>query len=389
MNLNSTDIINDFVHGNKIYLNNASVSLMPKKSIDAMKDFLIDYNSLGPDSSTAESFVIKKLCNIRKIISQMINSQPDEIVLTQSVTDGINFVSSGLILDPDSQIIIRGSSHEHHSNFYPWLKLGERCKLCNLDVNQNGFFQMEQLRKSINSNTKLLTLSHALYNTGAIMPVKRVGELLKQQQQKILYFIDAAQTVGCTNFVNVKNIGCDFMSFNGSKWLCGPMGTGVFYCNRQSSNLLHPSDVGGESAILYDDNKLAYKQIPDKFQTGFRNYVGIVGLETSIQYLLSYGLQNIRKKVISLANILRDELQHISGVTLYGPTDQDERTSIVSFSFDSYEPQYIVEKFEKNDIILAVREIMDKKIVRVSPHLFNSQDDMLQVVHTLKKQILL
>ena len=59
------------------------------------------------------------------------------------------------------------------------------------------------------------------------------------------------------------------MSFNGSKWLCGPMGTGLFYCNRKSSDLLEPKTIGGESAMLYDDTNLAYKELTRQIPNWF------------------------------------------------------------------------------------------------------------------------
>ena len=89
MNLVSKDISSDFPDSDKIYLNNASVSLMPKQSIEAMKEFLISYNSIGPDSKESEPFVTEKLRDVRKIISKIISCQPDEVVLTQSTTDEI------------------------------------------------------------------------------------------------------------------------------------------------------------------------------------------------------------------------------------------------------------------------------------------------------------
>ena len=135
---------------------------------------------------------------------------------------------------------------------------------------------------------KLVSLSHALYNTGAILPVEEIGKIL---QDKIPFFIDSAQTIGCIDDIDVSKIKCNFMSFNGSKWLCGPMGTGLFYCNRKSSELLEPTTIGGESAIIYDETSLAFKELPDKFQTGFRNYVGMVGLESSANYLLNFGMK--------------------------------------------------------------------------------------------------
>jgi len=382
MNLTSRDISNDFSHSNKIYLNNASVSLMPTQSIEAMKEFLISYNSIGPDSKDSELFVTEKLQNIRKIIAKIISCQPDEIVLTQSTTDGINFVANGLSFDDKSNIIIRGMGHEHHANYYPWIKLKEKISVKNLPIDKNGFFKLDDLESFIDNNTKLVALSHALYNTGSILPVEKIGKIL---DNKIPFFIDSAQTVGCIGEMDVSKIKCNFMSFNGSKWLCGPMGTGLFYCNRESSELIKSMTVGGESAIIYDETNLAFKELPDKFQTGFRNYVGMVGLESSARYLLNFGMKNIRKKNLYLSNLFREELSKIQNIILYGPDDPNQRTSIVSFNLKGHDSKEIVDKLEKQNIILAVREIMEQKIIRASPHFFNTESELLQVIDKIKK----
>ena len=375
--------LDDFPNDGKIYLNNASVSLMPLCSIQSMTDFLVSYSAMGPDSIDSEPFVTQKLRKTRKVISQIIKCQPEEVVLTQSTTDGVNIVAGGLSFSPNSNIIIRGFHHEHHANYYPWLRLGKKVQITNLQVDENGLFEIKQLKNSIDKNTDLVALSHALYNTGTILPVEEIGELL--EKQNIPYFLDSAQTVGCIKDFDVQKIKCNFMAFNGSKWLCGPMGTGLFYCKRDSSELLEPLGIGGESAILYDNNKLAYKEIPEKFQTGFRNYVGMVGLEASANYLLRYGINNIRKKIIKLANLLREELSELPGIILYGPESEDERTSIVSFNIQGHKPEQIVEKLEKQKIVLAVREVMDKKLVRASPHFFNDESQIQKTIDAIKR----
>ncbi|QUC64641.1 aminotransferase class V-fold PLP-dependent enzyme [Nitrosopumilus sp. K4] len=381
MNLASKDISSDFPNSGKIYLNNASVSLMPMQSIQAMHDFLIDYNSIGPDSIDSEPFISEKLSNVRKIISKIINSQPDEVVLTQSTTDGINIVANGLSFNENSNLIIRGLSNEHHANLYPWLRLENKTEIRNLSIDKNGFFDFNEFESFLDENTSLVSLSHALYNTGSILPVEKIGKIT---QEKTPFFLDSAQTVGCLSDVDVKKIQCDFMSFNGSKWLCGPMGTGLFYCSRKSSDLLEPTSIGGESAMVYEEKNLAFKDLPDKFQTGFRNYVGIIGLESSANYLEKFGFENIRKKNLYLSKILRDELAKIDDIILYGPDDPEVRTSIVSFNIKGTQPQEIVEKLEKQNIILAVREISNTKIVRASPHFYNSESEIMTVVDAIK-----
>ncbi|MEE8178588.1 MAG: aminotransferase class V-fold PLP-dependent enzyme [Nitrosopumilaceae archaeon] len=383
MNSESIDVVHEFPDKDRIYLNNASVSLMPNSSIKAMSDFLVKYNSLGPDSLESEVFVKEKLIQTRKAISKLIRCQPDEVILTQSTTDGINIVANGLSTSTSSNIVIRGMGHEHHANYYPWLRLAKNITIRSLKIDQIGFFDLKELPKVIDKNTKLVSLSHALYNTGAVLPVEEVGDYV--EKNNIPYFLDTAQTVGCIGDYDFKKTKCDFMSFNGSKWLCGPMGTGIFYCKRSSSDLLEPLTIGGESAMVYDETKLAFKDLPEKFQTGFRNYVGIVGLEASVNYLLHYGLENIHKKIMKFANLLREELSKVSGISLYGPESEEKRNSIVSFTIDGFEPLKIVEKLERQKIVLAEREIQEKKIVRASPHFFNSEEEILKVVDEIKK----
>jgi cysteine desulfurase/selenocysteine lyase len=383
MNLDSTDFMQDFPQDGKIYLNNASVSLMPFSSIEAMKNFLVNYSIKGPDSIDSDVFLKEKLIRIRRTISNLIHCRPEEIVFTQSTTDGVNMVATGLSFDSKSNVVIRGMAHEHHANYYPWLRLSQKLLLKSLKTDLNGFFDIKELHNLVDKNTKCVALSHALYNTGAILPVEEIGEYL--EKNNVPYFIDTAQTVGCFGEYNFKKTKSNFMSFNGSKWLCGPMGTGIFYCKKESSKLLEPSSIGGESAMVYDETSLAYKDIPDKFQTGFRNYVGFVGLEASINYMLQFGLNNIRSKIMKLSNQMREELSKISGITLFGPEDQSKRTSIVSFSIDGQEPQKIVELLEKKKIVIAVREIVDKKILRASPHFFNSGEEIQKVVDEIRK----
>ncbi len=377
------DTTGAFVSSNKTYLNNASSSIIPLKSIKAMTDFIIRYNESGPDSVDFGIELAEKYNQLRQIVSKLIRCKPEEVILTQSTTEGINAVAGGLSFPKNSNIVIRGTTHEHHSNYYPWLRLAKSVELRSIPNDMNGFFEVAEFEKLLDDNTKIVALSHALYNTGAIMPVEEIGKIL--EEKNIPYFLDAAQAVGCIGDYDFSRTKCNFMAFNGYKWLCGPMGIGIFYCRKDSSNLLEPIQIGGESAMIYDSEKIAYKDIPDKFQAGFRNYSAIVGLETSVSYLLHLGLDNIRKKIISLANLFRDEIAKIPDVTLYGPEDQEKRTSIVSFTIGKKSPQDMVERLEKLGIVLAVREISDTKIVRVSPHFFNTETDILRTIDAIKR----
>ena len=380
MNFNS---ISEEFQIEKIYLNNASVSVMPKISIEAMKQFLVSYSEMGPDSPESEIFIKELWDNTRNAVSKLVKCEPEEIVITQSVTDGVNIVANGMNFSDNSNIIIRGAEHEHHANYFPWLRLKNKLNVKNLPIDENGGFTHSELKNLIDKETRLVALSHGLYNSGLILPVKEIGEVL--QSENIPYFLDTAQTVGCIGDFDFADTGCDFMSFNGSKWLCGPMGTGIFYCNKKSSELLEPLSVGGESADSNKDGKLEYKELPEKFQAGFRNYVGLAGMESSITFLQNLGLDNIRKHIMKLSNLFIDEIGKMSESRIYVPEDESIRTSIVSFDIGKSDPETVVSELAKKGIIIAKREIGNKPILRISPHIFNTENEILRIVEELKK----
>ena len=377
------DSISEEFQTDKTYLNNASVSVMPKTSIEAMKQFLIDYSEMGPDSPESEIFIKKLWEKTRKSIAKVVKCNPDEIIITQSVTDGINIVANGMKFENDSNIVIRGGEHEHHANYFPWLKLGKRIDVRSLPVNDNGGFEFSDLKKILDEKTKLVALSHGLYNSGLILPVKEIGKEL--QKENVPYFLDTAQTVGCIGEFDFADTGCDFMSFNGSKWLCGPMGTGVFYCKRESSGLLEPSNIGGETAETNENGELTYKGLPDRFQAGFRNYVGLAGMESSVTFLQNLGWNNIRNHIISLSNLFIDEIGKIPESKVFCPEDESDRTSIVSFEIAKQDPEKIVSELAQKGIIVAKREIYEKPVLRISPHIYNTKDEILSLVEELKK----
>ena len=134
------DSISEEFQTDNIYLNNASVSVMPKTSIQAMNKFLISYSEMGPDSPESEVFIKELWEKTRTSIAKVVKCHTDEIIITQSVTDGINIVANGMKFDNDSNIVIRGGEHEHHANYFPWLKLGKKVDVRSVPIDENGGF---------------------------------------------------------------------------------------------------------------------------------------------------------------------------------------------------------------------------------------------------------
>jgi cysteine desulfurase / selenocysteine lyase len=399
----NTDVVReDFPHTKKkIYMNNGSIAPTPVSTIKAITDAFLKYSIEGPDSKAVNEFIIPLMDELRRRVAALINSEPEEIIFTQSTTEGINYIRNGINWKRGDSVVVRGGTHEHYANYLPWLQLSREKKvnLISLPIDDTGYFDIAELESLISRGRrteskaktttrmartpKLITLSHALYNNGAIMPVDEVGKITKKND--MLFCIDAAQSVGSIE-IDVKRIGCDFMAFPAFKWICGPLGLGILYCSKKAAEVLKPQSIGSESATLSSDQKtLAYLEPPVKFQTGFRNFPALAGLEASVRYLLRIGLGNIRGMNMKVANILRTELGKITGIKLYGPEDENLRTSIVSFSCTEVDSKTITDKLEENEIIFAERNIgSGRKGVRASPHFFNSEAEVMRAVDQLK-----
>lgn len=360
---------------------------MPLSTIKSITDFLVRCSEEGPDSTSVQEYITSLMKELRVNLSRLINCEPEEIIFTQSTTEGINYVASGIEWKKSDAIIARGGLHEHYANYFPWLNISKKfgVKLEEIKINDKGFFDLDKIDKiAKNKNSRLITLSHVLYNNGAIMPVEEVGKIAKRHE--MLYSIDAAQSVG-TIKVDVRRIGCDFLAFPGFKWICGPSGIGIFYCKKESAHWLIPKYIGGESAIITEKKDLVYTDSPQKFQTGFRNYPGIAGLASSIKYIQRLGVNTIRKMNMKIANELVQDLRRIPGISIFGPEDEKARSSIVSFTIDSVNPKTIVSSLEEKGIIVAERDIVGggkKKAVRASPHFFNDLSEVSTFIQNIK-----
>ncbi len=382
------EIRRDFpVTRKKIYMNSGAVAPTSISTIKAVTNFLLKVSEDGPDSAATAEYMTSLLSEVRTRVAHLINCDRDEVVLTQSTTSGLNIVARGIEWNRGDPIVVRGGRHEHYANYLPWVAAAQSkgVILRNVAVDKNGEFDLGDMEKAARGS-RLITLSHVLYNSGAIMPVAEVGRIAAENNA--LLCIDAAQSAGALP-VDVKKIGCHFMAFPGFKWLCGPLGIGVLYCSKKAAEFLEPPAVASESAILSESNVVASLEMPARLQGGFRNYPGAAGLEAALRYTLRLGVDNIVRKNAQLAGQIRQELGAIPGVTFHGPEDDRRRSSIVSFSAPGgTDASTIVKKLEEREVVFAARDIGGgKKAVRVAPHFFNSEEEARTAIGYVKAMI--
>jgi selenocysteine lyase/cysteine desulfurase len=171
-------------------------------------------------------------------------------------------------------------------------------------------------------------LNHASNVTGTILPVAKVGAIVRRH--KVLLLVDAAQTAGVLP-IDVAAMNIDLLAFTGHKGLLGPTGTGGLLLGEWVEvDDLVPLIRGGTGSRSEHEEQPDF--LPDKYESGTLNAVGLAGLSAGLAYVQERGLDAIRAYEMALTRQLIAGLRAIPGITLYGPGDPARQVAVVSFT---------------------------------------------------------
>jgi cysteine desulfurase / selenocysteine lyase len=367
-----------------VYLNNASYTPMSKSGTDAIALALEEYSKNGPSD---ENYLKLKAGGdlARERLSKLINGTKDELVFTESATQSINLVANGFKLSQNDCVITRGGSNEHPSNFLPWKYYVEskQARIIDLRTDDSGFPDLSELDSILKqTKAKLVVMTHVLYNLGTIMPVTEACRIA--HERGALFFLDASQSVGNIP-VDLKMIDCDYAAGTAAKWLCGPLGLGFFCCKNSALKYLDPLNFGPNACTYSPDGSFKVLDSAWKLQEGFRNWPYCFGLIAAVDLLTTFGLAWIRDKNLRLANLIAEEISRFGGFRLIGHREERIVTSIVPIETINLKPLEVVQRLSKSNIVVAEREIREKKILRISPHFYNDEEEIAQLVSELRK----
>jgi cysteine desulfurase family protein len=260
----------------------------------------------------------------RELAAGLINAgNPVQVVFTGNATEALNLALKG-VLKPGDHIVT--SSMEHNSVIRPLQALSSSgVEVTAVPCSTDGFMDPDDVRKAIKKNTRMIALIHASNVTGTIMPVEEVGILARERG--LVYLVDAAQTIGYLD-IDVQRMNIDLLAFPGHKSLYGPQGTGGLYIREGLS--LTPMMEGGTGSG--SESLTQPEAMPDRYESGTPNTVGLAGLGAGIKYINEQGLEKIRNHGQELLARLIEGLRQITGVTVYGPGLPGRQVPVVSFN---------------------------------------------------------
>ncbi|MCC6385156.1 MAG: cysteine desulfurase [Bacteroidia bacterium] len=313
-----------------VYFDNAATAQKPDAVIKSLTEFYSEYNS---NIHRGVHFLSQKASDayeqVREKVRNFIHAESEsEVVFTRGTTESINLVAQSFgkafVTEGDEVII---SAMEHHSNIVPWQMMCEERKavLRVIPINEKGELLTDELEKTLNSKTKIISVVHISNSLGTVNPVKKL--IAQAHRREVPVLIDAAQSIAHEQ-IDVNDLDCDFMAFSSHKML-GPTGVGVLYAKRKWLEALPPYQGGGDMISGVSFEKTTYNEIPFRFEAGTQNIADVIAFGTSIDYLQSLDRKRLLFYEHQLLSYATERIKEVEGIRIIGTAS--EKSGILSF----------------------------------------------------------
>jgi cysteine desulfurase / selenocysteine lyase len=373
---------------NRIHFNSAGAALISQPVLDAMIAYLQREAAIGGYEAAAE--LAPRLDGVYDSVARLIGARRDEIALVENATVAWQMAFYSLAFRPGDRILTARA--EYAANYVAFLQVARRTGAV-IEVipdDANGVLDPAGLERMIDDRVRLIAITWIPTNGGLVNPAAEVGRIARNHG--ILYLLDACQAVGQIP-VEVTQLGCDMLSATGRKFLRGPRGTGFLYMRRDVLLELEPPVIDHFAAPWVAADRYELRADARRFETWENNYAARLGLGVAIDYALAIGLDNIAVCCRRLADTLRDALRGIPGATIHdlGP----HPAAIVTFTLAGMDADAIKGKLAASRINVSTSQasstLLDATarklptVVRASPHYYNTEDEVGQLVDAVRK----
>ncbi|MDD1514357.1 cysteine desulfurase [Priestia megaterium] len=386
-------ILDQEVNGSPlVYLDSAATSQKPLAVIEAIEKYYKEYNSnVHRGVHTLGTRATDGYEGAREKVRKFINAKStEEIIFTRGTTTALNTVAASYgraNLKPGDEIVI--TYMEHHSNIIPWQQVAKEtgATLKYISLTEDHALSLEEVKSTITSNTKIVSIMQVSNVLGTINPVKEIAEIAHANGAVMV--VDGAQSTPHMK-VDVQDLDCDFFAFSGHK-MGGPTGIGALYGKKELLEKMEPIEFGGEMIDFVNLYESTWKELPWKFEGGTPIIAGAIGLGAAIDFLEEVGLDNIQAHEHKLAQYALDRLSQVDRITIYGPK---ERAGVVTFNIEDVHPHDVATVVDADGIAIRaghhcaqplMKYLNVSSTARASFYLYNTEEEVDKLVSSLIK----
>ena len=339
------------------------------------------FHNQGPAAPGVHEKLMEIFEATRVKVARSINAEPDEILLGENTTIGINVVANGIDWQPGDNMIL--TTHEHPGNRIPWYNFIQRygVELRFVTATNDGTQFLAEFESRLDERTRLASISHVSRRTGVRFPVKEMVAIAQRYQVPTL--LDGAQSYGAIP-VDVKDLDCEFYTFSGHKYIMAPQGTGGCYIRQDMIEWVKPSWIGSHSQADMDlVGNMTLHDAAKRFEFGTRNLADQAGFGKALDMWEEIGWENVFAYIESYTDKMKAELREVPGIVIETPESYEKSAGIVTFYIPGFESLPIMESLQMHEKVLVSTLEADTTRIRVSTHVFNTDEEVDRLVSGL------
>ena len=369
---------------NKIYFNYGGQGTMPQGAMDAISQSQAHIQSIGPFGSEAYSWIAPQIQASREAIASTLNVPSNTITLTGNVTIGCNIAMWGIDWHAGDHLLLSDCEHPGVIATAQEIarRFGVEVTICPLMATLNEGDPISIIAENLRPKTRLVVLSHVLWNTGQVLPIDKIVEVCRSNNSLLL--IDAAQSVGVIP-LDLTALGVDFYAFTGHKWLCGPAGVGGLYVRPETRENLHPTFIG-LSGIITNNQAQPTGWQPDgrRYEVSTLPTSLYVGLKQAITIHEQWGTAQERyEQICQNSNYLWQKLNSLPNVKCL--KNSPPESGLVSFQVTNQPSFKLVQSLESENIL--TRTIANPNCIRVSVHYLTLESEIDQLIAAISSRL--
>ncbi|UXS60603.1 cysteine desulfurase [Staphylococcus ureilyticus] len=393
--LKNFPILNQKVNNNRLaYLDTTATSQTPIQVIDVIADYYKRYNSnVHRGVHTLGSLATDGYESARETVRRFINAKYfEEIIFTRGTTASINIVAHSYgdaNISEGDEIVV--TEMEHHANIVPWQQLAKRkhASLKFIPMTDDGELTIENIKATINDNTKIVAITHVSNVLGTINDIKTITDIA--HEHGAIVSVDGAQAAPHMD-LDMQSLDVDFYSFSGHKML-GPTGIGVLYGKRALLDEMEPVEFGGDMIDFVEKYDASWADLPTKFEAGTPLIAQAIGLAEAIRYIENLGFDAIQAHEHELTTYAYDKMSEIEGIEIYGPP-KDRRAGVITFNMTDVHAHDVATAVDTEGVAVRaghhcaqplMKWLNQSSTARASFYIYNTKEDIDQLVESLKQ----
>jgi selenocysteine lyase/cysteine desulfurase len=334
------------------------------------------------------------LPNAKGEAADLIHCDEDSVALVHRASQGVNIVA-GLVQPRKGENIVL-TDLSYPSSVYPWVG-NQRAEIRRVN-NRDGVIDLSDFEKAIDEETKIVCLNRVEWTSGLRHDVKAITEIAHDHSALVLD--DAFQAVGAVD-VDVTKEDVDFLVFGGEKWMCSSGRAAALYVNPRYVEEFEPSyrfywrvyENFQWSYAPWDkpvhDNIESWSgplvKTAERFDPGCVGEDAQCGFHASLKYFNELGINGIEKRVLGLSEYLIDGLKDL-GLKVNTPYEGAKRAGIVTYTMARHKDNAAAyEAMKEEGVMVALRYTGGVGGIRVSPHFFNTEEEIDRILEVQKK----